>query len=202
MSVTGAQLPGVLGQYTNDYRGGDYLRFLVGAASSEGVGESIAACARFLGCGREHARTVSTNLHVHGLVRLVWAADRQEYLHVVTDAGHDLLAEVIRCDHCGEHECGLRCDYCGAETVDAAARIPSPQPPNQGGAVGITGVPKGVQDDDVTIVDCDAALHRLAVDLGRVNAADRLLLMDEVNAWLDRRWALAMVEGLDRPAGR
>ena len=68
--------------------------------------------------------------------------------------------------------------------------------------MGITGVPKGVQDEDVTIADCDAALHRLAVDLGRVNAADRLLLMDEVNAWLDRRWALAMVEGLDRPAGR
>jgi len=62
--------------------------------------------------------------------------------------------------------------------------------------VGITGVPKGVRDDDVTIADCDAALHRLAVDLGRVNAADRLLLMDEVNAWLDRRWALAMTASL------
>ncbi len=66
-----AEFPGVLKQYRRDRGGADYLR-LLRASTEPGVPDSKAGRARLLGCGPEHADTVTTNLARYGLVELVF----------------------------------------------------------------------------------------------------------------------------------
>lgn len=88
-----AGLPGVLKQYRRDRGAADYLR-LLRAATEPGVPDSKAGRARLLGCGPEHAETVTTNLVRHGLVELVYHQAQREWFYRATGAGVALLAEL------------------------------------------------------------------------------------------------------------
>jgi hypothetical protein len=80
-----------LAEYANDYRGEDYWTLLQASATDAGVPETIAGTARLLGCGREHAATVATNLKRKGLAALRWDEGRREWRLRATEAGAELV---------------------------------------------------------------------------------------------------------------